>query len=248
MSTKRDDDPTDESHPLYDVTRDPTHPLYEGDWTDANPNSNSTEEYKVGPGHPPKKNRWSKGCPSPNPKGRPRKVPTMKPDLKRFLEDALNEKVSVTKNNKETLLTKGALGIQQLVNQYAKGDRYARRDLFQFAAVLGVDLHAKDIIAEVLGVTEQAIVEAALRRREQYAASPNPINDHVKAPADLLDDDVVNNEADAQPSPAPHAEAKREPEPILDEHGNKLLVSDIRYIRAVSARNLAQQKKNQGES
>jgi Family of unknown function (DUF5681) len=246
MSTKRDDDPTDESHPLYDVARDPTHPLYEGDWTDANPNSNS--EYKVGPGHPPKKNRWSKGCPSPNPKGRPRKVQTMKPDLKQFLEDALNEKVSVTKNNKETLLTKGALVIQQLVNQCAKGDRYARRDLLQYAALLGVDLQAKEIMAEALGLDDQAIVEAALRRREQHAASLDSRDDHVKAPADLLDDDIINSESDAQPSTAPHAEAKRKPEPILDEHGNPLPVSDIRYIRAVNARNIAQQKKNQGES
>ena len=50
------------------------------------------------------------------------------------------------------MLTKAVLGIQQLVNQFAKGDRHARRDVFQYAALLGVDLQAKEIIAEALGV------------------------------------------------------------------------------------------------
>ena len=70
----------------------------------------------------------------------------------------------ITKDKKEIVLTKAALGIQQLVNQFAKGDRHARRDLFQYASLLGVELHAKDIIEEALGVDDQAIVDAAFRR------------------------------------------------------------------------------------
>jgi hypothetical protein len=35
---------------------------------------------------------------------------------------------------------------------------------------------------------------------------------------------------------------------VLDEHGKPLPVSDIRYIRTMRERNLAQQKKNQGGS
>ena len=89
----------------------------------------------------------------------------MKPDLKKALESALNEKVVITKDKKEVVLTKAALGIQQLVNQFAKGDRHARRDLFQYAALLGVDLQAKDVIAEALGINDQAIVEHYVRRQ-----------------------------------------------------------------------------------
>ena len=48
-------------------------------------------------------------------------------------------------------MTKINLGLQHLATQFAKGDRHARRDVFQYAALLGVDLQPKDIIAEVLG-------------------------------------------------------------------------------------------------
>jgi len=32
------------------------------------------DDYKVGPGRPPKEHRWQKGQPSPNPRGRPIKM------------------------------------------------------------------------------------------------------------------------------------------------------------------------------
>ena len=118
-------DPTDTSHPLYDPTEDPTHPFYEEDKAEGEPKPDSSDgrPYKVGPGYPPKQYTWKKGGPSPYPKGRPKKVLSMKPDLKKALESALNDKVVVTnKDKKEVVLTKAALGIQQLVNQFAKGD------------------------------------------------------------------------------------------------------------------------------
>jgi len=79
----------------------------------------------------------------------------MRPDLKKALETALNEKVVITKDKKEVVMTKAALGIQHLVNGFAKGDRYARRDLFQYAAQLGVDLHAKEVLEEALGLAQK---------------------------------------------------------------------------------------------
>lgn len=88
------------------------------------------DNYKVGPGRPPRETRWKKGAPSPNPKGRPRKDQSLDPDLKKALTLALSAKVKVIRNNREVLLTKAALGIEQLVHQYAKGDRHARRDVF----------------------------------------------------------------------------------------------------------------------
>jgi hypothetical protein len=243
-------DPTDMTHPLYDAARDPTSPLYEGSETDVEGGSDPVADgaYKVGPGFPPKQYKWKKGCPSPYPKGRPRKAPSMKPDLRKALESALNEKVVITKDKKAIVLTKAVLGIQQLVNQFAKGDRHARHDLFQYATLLGVDLHAKDIIAEVLGVNEEAIVDAAFRRREQQAAPASSPNDHIKAPPDLLDDDVAKTESDVQPDTSPQPKAPRPSDPVLDEHGKPVPMSDIRYVRAIAARRLAQQKRNQGGS
>ena len=117
----------------------------------------------------------------------------------------------ITKDKKKTVLTKATLGIQQLVNQFAKGDRYARRDLFQYACLLGVDLHAKDIIEEALGIDEQAILDAALRRSAQQATPEGSPDDHVKAPADLMDDDVVKSESNEVPDAAPQPRSQEAP-------------------------------------
>lgn len=244
-------DPTDTNHPQYDPAKDPTHPFYEEDKAESElkPDPSDESAYKVGPGRPPKQYTWKKGGPSPYPKGRPKKVLSMKPDLKKALEAALNEKVVITKDKKEIVLTKAALGIQQLVNQFAKGDRHARRDLFQYAAQLGVDLHAKDLITEALAINDQAIVDAAFQRRQQQL-SPEPApDDHVKAPPDLVDDDVAKSEPNnmSSTSPQPGMPAKQ---PVGPERTGKpkLDVSDILHIRAERERNLAKQKKNQGES
>jgi hypothetical protein len=242
-------DPTDTSHPLYDPTLDPTHRFYLGSKTEGEqkPDRPDPSAYRVGPGFPPNEYKWKKGGPSPYPKGRPKKEPSMKPDLKKALEAALNEKVVITKDRKEIVLTKAALGIQQLVNQYAKGDRHARRDLFQYAAQLGVDLHAKDLITEALGIDNQAIVDAAFLRYQQHHSPQAAPDDHVKAPPDLVDDDVTKPEPNETAAASPQADkSKMSPaEPVLDEHGRPLPVSDIRYVRAMRERNLAEQKKNQ---
>jgi hypothetical protein len=171
----------------------------------------------------------------------------MKPDLKKALEAALNEKVVITKDKKEIVLTKAVLGIQQLVNQFAKGDRHARRDLFQYAALLGVDLQAKDVIAEALGITDQALVEGYVQRRQQQFAKASP-DDHVKAPPDLVDDDVTKSGPNEVPaaSPQPGAPAKKTIE--QGKPKSAMNATDLAYIRAAYERNLARQKKNPGES
>jgi hypothetical protein len=253
MTDKSDEphDPTDMSHPDYDSAKDPTSPFYEGNKSDTEgkPDPSNEDAYKVGPGRPPRQYRWKEGGPSPNPTGRPKKVPSMKPDLKKALETALNEKVVITKDKKEVVMTKAALGIQHLVNGFAKGDRYARRDLFQYAALLGVELHAKDLITEALGIDDEAIVKSYVQRLQQRSAGAAP-EDHVKAPPDLIDDDVTKSEPNEQPatSPKPDKSAKKPAEPVLDEHGKPLPVNDIRYIREMNKRALAQEKKNRGES
>jgi hypothetical protein len=116
---------------------------------------------------------------------------------------------------------------------------------------LGVDLQAKDVIAEALGMNQQAIVDAAFRRRQQQA-SPEPApDDHVKAPSDLVDDDVAKPGPNEMPTPSPQpgAPAKKPVEPERDAYGNpKPVVRDRAFIQAERERNLAQQKKNQGGS
>jgi hypothetical protein len=107
---------------------------------DTSGNKASGEEYRVGPGRPPKEYQFKPGQ-SGNPKGR-RKTKSVTLDLKALLERALSETVTLRRGEKDRIVTKAAAGIEQLVNQYAKGDRYARRDLIDLANRLGVDLVA----------------------------------------------------------------------------------------------------------
>jgi len=248
-NSRKPRDPTDMDHPLYDPTEDSTHPFYEGDKTEAEPAASGEDGYKVGPGFPPKQHTWKKGGRSPNPKGRPKKVPSMKPDLKKAFESALNEKVEITIKDKKVLLTKAALGVAQLVNQFAKGDRHARHDVFQYATLLGVDLHAKEAIEEALGIDQQAIVDAHLRRHLPTTTETSP-EVHVKAPPDLVDDDGPNEDsieqAATQSPAAPKRPVKMPIEPVFDENGVALPVSDIRYIRIQNERLLAWEKKQAG--
>jgi hypothetical protein len=248
MTGERDDDPTDRSHPLYDPKRDPTHQSYEADAEDDAPQAEPSEDvYKVGPGFPPRESKWKKGCPSPFPSGRPKKIPSMKPDLKKAFEDALFEKVEIKKGDKKVFMTKIAVCLELLVQQAAKGDRYARADVVKYAALLGVDLQAKNVLEEALGINDQAIVDAFVQRQQKPSTGPAP-DDHVKAPPDLIDDDVTKSESNenAPVSSQPHTPTKKPAEPILDEHGKPRDVSSIEHVRAVRERNLAQQKKNQG--
>jgi Family of unknown function (DUF5681) len=145
-------------------------------------------DYKVGPGRPPKEFRFPKGK-SGNPKGRKPKPPTLAPDLKAALERALNEKVPVKQGERTLLLSKADAGILQLVNQFAKGDRHARRDLFQLADKLGVDLAGRlqTALETALGPDQQSILDAYVERRKEVKAPT--AKTPVLAPAELLDDD-----------------------------------------------------------
>src|ERR1700694_3202725 len=105
MTDKSDEphDPTDMDHPDYDSAKDPTSPFYKSNKTEAErkPEPSTEDTYKVGPGFPPNEHKWKKGCPSPYPKGRPKKVPSMRPEIKKLFEGAFNEKIHVTKADKK---------------------------------------------------------------------------------------------------------------------------------------------------
>jgi Family of unknown function (DUF5681) len=97
----------------------------------------SDQDYRVGPGRPPKEYQFKPGQ-SGNPKGAARKPESIAPELGAILERSLNGKVTLRQGEKEKIVTKFAAGIEQLVTQFAKGDRHARRDLFQLVDQLGV--------------------------------------------------------------------------------------------------------------
>jgi hypothetical protein len=99
----------------------------------------AAKEYRVGPGRPPREFQFKPGQ-SGNPKGAKRRPASITPDLKASLERALGKKVTLTQGDTERIVTKAEAGMEQLVNQFAKGDRYARRDLIALAGALGVDL------------------------------------------------------------------------------------------------------------
>src|SRR6266480_4625596 len=95
----------------------------------------SDQEYRVGPGRPPKEYQWKPGQ-SGNTKGAPRKPKSIVPDLMASFEHALNAKVTLRQGEKETIVTKFDAGVEQFLTQFAKGDRHARRDFSCWLAEL----------------------------------------------------------------------------------------------------------------
>jgi len=144
------------------------------------------EEYKVGPGRPPKEHQFKPGV-SGNPKGAKRKAPPIAVDLKVALERALDKKVQLKQGEREQTVSMAVAGIEQLVAQYAKGDRHARRDLVTLADKLGVDLmagHTK-AIENALAPSNQEILLGYLDRQFDTVRQRPP----VLAPPELLDDE-----------------------------------------------------------
>jgi Family of unknown function (DUF5681) len=151
--------------------------------TSASP---AEEEYRVGPGRPPKEHQWKPGQ-SGNPKGAKRKKPSLIPELKEQFERVFSQKLKVTQGDRQRFITRWVAGVEQLSIQFAKGDRHARRDVFYFAERLGIDfLKSTKASDDALPGDQQAILDAYVERRMQEkslnASSP------VLAPPELLDD------------------------------------------------------------
>jgi len=136
----------------------------------------SNAPYRVGPGCPPKEYQFKPGQ-SGNPAGARNRPPSIAPDLKALLHAALGKKVTLTIGDKERILTKAAAGIEQLVDQFARGDRYARRDLFDLADKLGLDLGAsskaalEELTGKALTAEDEALVADFLKRKTGTADS-----------------------------------------------------------------------------
>ena len=146
----------------------------------------SGEDYKVGPGRPPKEYQFKPGQ-SGNPKGAKRKPKSVAPDLKAALEQALSKPIKLKQGEKERIVSMAVAGIEQLVVQFAKGNPHAWRDLFAVADKLGVDLLAgqQQAIKDALAANHEAILRTYVERQYDKVVTPAP----VFAPPELLDDD-----------------------------------------------------------
>jgi hypothetical protein len=135
----------------------------------------------------------------------------MLPDVRKAFEQAVNKKVLVPSGDRKVLMTRVEIGLEQLLNQFAKGDRHARRDLMEYADKLGIDFLAKhrQTLEQALTPNYQAILDAFLARRSG-AGNVAPAA-RVLAPPELLDDDPAEPEP-TLPS-APKAQTEPEPEP-----------------------------------
>jgi hypothetical protein len=146
----------------------------------------SGEDYKVGPGRPPKEYQFKPGQ-SGNPKGAKRKPKSVAPDLKAALEQALSKPIKLKQGEKERIVSMAVAGIEQLVVQFAKGNPHAWRDLFTVADKLGVDLLAsqQQAIKDALAANHEAILRTYVERQYDKVVTRAP----VFAPPELLDDD-----------------------------------------------------------
>jgi hypothetical protein len=149
----------------------------------------SNPEYRVGPGRPPKEYQFKPGQ-SGNPKGARRKPRSIAPDLKALLKRALSGKVTLRQGEQEKIITKAAAGIEQLVNQFAKGDRHARRDLIALAERLGVDLVAgqgaalEQSVAAALSANDEALLADLVQRKTVQADRAGQIDAGGRPPSE----------------------------------------------------------------
>lgn len=147
----------------------------------------SADTYRVGPGRPPREYQFKPGQ-SGNPKGARRRQRPLQ-NIKKLIEQELNEEVVVTQGNTSRRLSKRQLGIKRLVAGFANGDRAARRDLFALAAKYDVDLVGEQgsALAQTLQPDHQALLDSYVQRRtsEKTLSAQIP----TLAPPDLTDDD-----------------------------------------------------------
>ena len=90
--------------------------------------------------------------------------------------------MTLRQGEQEKIITKAAAGIEQLVNQFAKGDRHARRDLLALAERFGVDLVAgqgealEQTVAAALSANDEALLADYVRRHAIQPERPVEID------------------------------------------------------------------------
>lgn len=169
----------------------------------------SDEEYRVGPGRPPKEHQFKPGQ-SGNPKGAKRKDRSLVPDIKALLEQSLGEKIK--QGERDQLMTKGAAGIAKLVDDFAAGDHHARRDLVNLASKLDIDLtagRAEEIqraVRTTMSADDQAMVDDYVRRRLVELQH----QDDVEAGGESASNDRVAEQTEKDHDPSTDAASRRQ--------------------------------------
>jgi hypothetical protein len=108
---------------------------------------------------------------------------------------ALGKKVTLTIDDKERIVTKAAAGIEQLVNQFARGDRHARRDLFDLADKLGLDLGAsskaalEELSGKALTANDEALIADFLKRHSSDDRSKS--DNHAQISPDKMQENLT---------------------------------------------------------
>ena len=181
--------------------------------------STPAEGHKVGPGRPPADTRWKKGGPSPNPRGRPRKVQTSIPDLGKALERAISKKVRVSRGNRKVSLTRGEIAVEQFLNQAASGDRHAMGLLLDIAKKAGIDVlgNNRQQIEQAITARDQVILDRYVERRTG-PAQVIPA-ERVLAPPQLLDDDLDETKKETTREKVKQEVKQSQPPQKLDQAG-----------------------------
>jgi hypothetical protein len=105
--------------------------------------------------------KWPPGV-SGNPRGRIPKTPSNDLNGPTEFEQALKKKVKVKDGGKERALTKQSTILEQWINQAAKGDHRARRELIAYADKHGIDLFAGRHKAIQKRIAEPAISSSGI--------------------------------------------------------------------------------------
>jgi hypothetical protein len=155
----------------------------------------SDGKYRVGPGHPPREFQFKPGV-SGNPKGAKPKSKLLR-DLGVLLARALSKKVKLPRGERAEITSNIEAGFNKLGTQFAKGDHRARRDVFEYAKKLGIDLTAsRGNNARQVEVSSESELRQALLDRGIPARLLPPID-----------------EVELEPPPDPPLPADSEEEP-----------------------------------
>jgi len=120
-----------------------------------------------------------------------------------MLETALNQKIRVKEGETERNMSRLAIGFEQLAIQFAKGDRYARREVFEFADRFGIDLvESLSLVSgpadqESVSTNDEALLADYVRRQIVQAQRGDGSGD-VRAlpPPDMEETDHSKTEGD----------------------------------------------------
>ena len=180
-----------QAQPRFDTTI-----VSQNDSTIVSQNDSPEEDYRVGPGRPPREFQFKPGQ-SGNPKGAKPKSKLLR-DVRTLFIRALNAKMKFSRGERSKIMTKLESGFEELADQFAAGDHRARKDVFDYAAKLGFDLTAGRGTSGSVDVSSETELRQALLDRGIPARLLPPID-----------------EAGLEPPPDPPlpADSEQEPDP-----------------------------------